>query len=174
MAELQESVPRWDHTGQAFGHVRWRRKKDGALFDVVCSKLDGNFGRVQLKPADAQNLKRTNWLEADSLLRLYDPAEGDRKPRVEWSIERPWTLVVTPYGQAPILLDVPDEAATVAERIIAKLNEAEGTGCPGCNGTGQLTDGVTDCPQCTPRPPVHCGGCEGWVDFHICGDETNG
>jgi hypothetical protein len=58
-----------------FGHQLWTRKRDGKKYEVV--RVGSHLGsdRIQLRPADATNLKNTNWLDADALLARYEPAE---------------------------------------------------------------------------------------------------
>jgi hypothetical protein len=59
----------------------WRSKRDGRVFEVqyVAARFNAP-ARVQLKPANARNLKSTRWLDIENLSRLYDRLDENDEP----------------------------------------------------------------------------------------------
>ena len=74
----------------------WRRKKDGVLFEVNHFGSAFDPERVQVRRADAKNLKNTHWLWASNLRALYEfkqPGEFKviyLRPDGWWEAGRGW------------------------------------------------------------------------------------
>jgi hypothetical protein len=75
----------------------WRRKQDGKLFEVVHvgPPRGGEPARVQLKPAEAKNLKNTRWIDVDRLPDRYEPGGAPPPPNLA---ERVMAEIGVPNG----------------------------------------------------------------------------